>query len=208
MHMDLLNKSQRNVLSLLRKVLRGSEFYLAGGTALALHMGHRRSIDFDWFVRELGDPETLFRLLKTSGVDYVVQSISLETVYLTIQGVQNSFIGYDYPLLRDPVCLPEVGLRIASIEDIVCMKLSAVASRGSRKDFLDLHHLMSHGYPLDKCLRLYVEKYRNRDIAHVIRSLVYFADAEAEPEVEMISPVNWEELKGDFEKWVKALLTR
>jgi len=87
------------------------------------------------------------------------------------------------------------------------MKLSAVASRGSRKDFFDLHHLMFHVYPLEDCLRLYREKYQNRDVGHVIRSLVYFADADAEPEVKMIKPVDWEELKDDFERWVKDLAT-
>lgn len=207
MHLEILNNAQKRVLASLGKVLVDTDFYLAGGTALALQLGHRRSIDFDWFVRKLGEPETLFRLLKTLEIDYVVQSISFETVYLTVEGVQNSFIGYDYHMLRNTVRHPDVGIQMASIEDIACMKLSAVAARGSRKDFFDLHHLMSHVYPLEDCLGLYMEKYQNRDVGHVIRSLVYFADAEVEPEVNMIQPLEWEDLKNDFERWVKDLVT-
>lgn len=205
MHIEILNDPQKRILAGLGEVLEGTDYYLAGGTALALQLGHRRSIDFDWFTRKLGEPEALFRLLKAQRVDYVVQSVSPETVYLTIEGVQNSFIGYDYPMLRDTIRLPDVGIQMASIEDIACMKLSAVASRGSRKDFLDLHHIMSHRYPLEDCLPLYMEKYQNRDIGHVIRSLVYFADADGEPEVKMIQPVDWEDVKNTFERWVRGL---
>ncbi|MCD6306939.1 MAG: nucleotidyl transferase AbiEii/AbiGii toxin family protein [Deltaproteobacteria bacterium] len=205
MHTELLSAEQKEVLAILGKALEGTDYYLAGGTALAIHLGHRRSIDFDWFIRKQGDPETLFRLLKTSGIDYVVQSIGIETVYLTIATVQNSFIGYDYPMLRDTVLLPDAGIQMAAIEDIACMKLSAVASRGSRKDFFDLHHVISHRYPMEACLRLYGEKYQNRDIGHVIRSLVYFEDAEREPKVRMVQPVSWEDVKTDFERWVTAL---
>ena len=64
---------------------------------------------------------------------------------------------------------------------------------------------MTHGCSLDDNLRLYMEKYQNRDIGHVIRSLVYFADADEEPEVKMIRPVDWNHVKKDFEKWVKSL---
>ncbi len=205
MHIEILSDAQKSVLASLANALDGTAYYLAGGTALALQLGHRRSIDFDWFIRKLGEPEGLFRLIKALQMDYVVESVSIETVYLTIEGVQNSFIGYDYPMLRDTVRLPDMGIQMASIEDIACMKLSAVASRGSRKDFFDLHHLMSHFYPLEGCLRLYMEKYQNRDIGHVIRSLVYFEDADGEPEVKMKRPVDWEDVKKDFEKWVKSL---
>ena len=136
MHIEILSNAQKRVLASLAQVLYSTDYYLAGGTALALQLGHRRSIDFDWFIRKLGEPEGLFRLMKALQMDYVVESVSIETVYLTIEGVQNSFIGYDYPMLRDTVPIPDTAIRMASMEDIACMKLSAIASRGSRKDFL------------------------------------------------------------------------
>lgn len=205
MHIEILSDAQRRALTSLDNPLAGTDFYLAGGTALSLQVGHRRSVDFDWFIARLEDPEALFQRLKSFKIDFQVQSVSLETAYLTIEGVQISFIGYDYPMLGKKVSLPGFGIQMASIDDIACMKLSAIASRGSRKDFVDLHYLIRNFDPIENYLQLYMKKYRERDIGHVVRSLGYFADAEAEPEIRMIKPVIWEDLKTDFEGWVRDL---
>jgi hypothetical protein len=85
------------------------------------------------------------------------------------------------------------------------MKLSAIASRGSRKDFIDLYFLIKQYHPIEFYLQSYMEKYQNRDIGHVVRSLVYFDDAETEPDMKMVKPFVWADLKSDFEKWVKEL---
>ena len=205
MHIEILSAPQRKALALFGNALTGSDFYLAGGTALSLQVGHRYSVDLDWFAPRLGEPETLFQRLKSFGIDFKVLSISFETVYLTIYGVQTSFIGYDYPMLQQKATLPEFEIQMAGTDDIACMKLSAIASRGSQKDFVDLHYLIKHFHSLEDYLQLYMKKYENRDIGHVVRSLVYFVDAEAEPEIRMIKPVIWQDLKTDFEKWVKDL---
>lgn len=205
MHIDILSDVQRKILPLLAKAVANTDFYLAGGTALALQIGHRPSMDFDWFIRKLGDPEILFSRLKSFNIDFEIQSVSLETVYLNIESVQISFIGYDYPMLQPKVLWPEYGIHLAALDDIACMKLSAIASRGSRKDFVDLHFLIKRFFSLEDCLRYYTKKYENRDIGHVIRSLVYFSDAEIEPEIRMEKPLVWEDLKLDFEKRVKDL---
>jgi len=205
MHIEILSTPQRKAVELLGKALTDSNFYLAGGTALSLQVGHRRSVDLDWFIPRLGEAENLFQRLRFFGIDFKVLSVSLETVYLTIQDVQISFIGYNYPMLQQTVTLPEFGIQMAATDDIACMKLSAITSRGSRKDFVDLHYLIRHFHSLEDYLRLYAKKYDNRDIGHVVKSLVYFADAEVEPEIKLIKPVLWQDLKADFEKWVKDL---
>ncbi|NLD39514.1 MAG: hypothetical protein GX654_21895 [Desulfatiglans sp.] len=90
------------------------------------------------------------------------------------------------------------------------MKLSAIASRGSRssrKDFVDLYYLINKFKPLEAYLKLYIKKYKNRDIWHVIRSLAYFKDAESEPEINIIEPFDWVKMKADFEDWIKMLST-
>ena len=89
--------------------------------------------------------------------------------------------------------------------DIACMKLTAIASRGSRKDFIDLHFLIKGFYSLEETLNYYMKKYENRDIGHVVRSLVYFVDADAEPDIRMVKPAAWGDVKSDFEKWVKKI---
>ena len=204
-HIDILSDAQKKVLPALAKALANTDFYLAGGTALALQVGHRQSMDFDWFIPKLGDPEILFNRLKSLDIVFEIQSISFETVYLNIDTTQMSFIGYEYPMLQPKVLWTELGVHLAGMNDIACMKLSAIASRGSRKDFFDLHYLIKHFLSLEDYLRLYMKKYKNRDIGHVVRSLVYFADAETEPDIKMIKPLVWQDLKSDFEKWVKYL---
>jgi len=208
MNVEVLSDAQKEVLSLLGPALANSDFYLAGGTALALQVGHRTSVDLDWFSPKLGEPEALFRKLRSSEIDFEIQSISFETVYITIHSVQASFIGYDYPMLQPNVPWSEFGIQLAGIDDIACMKLSAIASRGSKKDFIDLYYLIKHFHTLKDCLRLYNRKYGKRDMGHVVRSLVYFTDAEDEPDIELIKPIIWEDLNRDFENWVKALNVR
>jgi len=205
MHIEILSDAQREALLLLGKALADSDFYLAGGTALALQVGHRISVDLDWFIPKLGEPEAFFHKLKSFKIDFEVSSVNFETVYLTIHGAEVSFIGYDYLMLQQKVSLPEFGIQMAGIDDIGCMKLSAIASRGYRKDFIDLHYLINHFHSLKDYLQLYTKKYQNRDIGHVVRSLVYFTDAETEPDIKTIKPIIWQDLKTDFEKWVKSL---
>ena len=204
-HTNILTEAQKRILPNLAKALANTDFYMAGGTALALQLGHRQSVDFDWFIPKLGDQEILFQRLKSLNISFEVHSVSFETVYLMIDSIRMSFIGYDYPFLQPKLHWPQYNLYLSSILDIACMKLSAIASRGSRKDFVDLYFLINHSYPLEHFLRSYMEKYQNRDIGHVVRSLVYFDDAETEPETKMLKPFAWSDLKSDFEKWVKDL---
>ena len=82
------------------------------------------------------------------------------------------------------------------------MKLSAVTNRGSRKDFIDLYYLITNFRSLESYLDLFQKKYQQQDIGHVIRSLVFFEDAEQEPEIELFYQVDWQKLKHDFESWV------
>ncbi len=106
-------------------------------------------------------------------LDFTVISVSLETIYLEINSVQLSFIGYGYPMLEPPVLWDEYGVRMAGVDDIAYMKLSAIANRGSRKDFIDLHYIISNLQPLPYYLRLFSQKYQQVDIGHIVRSLFF-----------------------------------
>ena len=203
---EILNQTQESLLHKLSKALIDSSYYLAGGTALALRLGHRLSKDFDWFIAKVGDPEDLFRTLKSFNISFSVISVAYETIYLNIDSIQVSFIGYDYPLLAQPEKADsKYPFLIAGLDDIACMKISAIASRGSKKDFVDLYFLIKEFRPLETYLKLYTKKYWNRDIGHLVKSLVYFKDAELEPELNMVKSFDWEKMKNDFEKWVKKL---
>ena len=97
-------------------------------------------------------------------------------------------------------------LPLAHRDDIAAMKLAAIASRGSRKDFVDLWVLISRHRPLEAYLELYRRKFATRDVGHVVRSLTYFEDAEQEPELRMLMPLDWEEVKRDLLRAVGGLL--
>jgi len=195
-----------SVYRVLSTVLAGSDFYLAGGTALAFQLGHRISVDLDFMSATFEDPEDLLRLLRDRRLKFETTLISKGTLYLDVDGVQVSFFAYRYPMLA-PLIRPSDGLLpLAHPDDIAAMKLAAITSRGSRKDFIDLWCLIREGCSLDSCLGLFRRKYSSRDIGHVIRSLTYFDDADLDPEPRMLIKVSWEQIMADFIAWVDALL--
>ncbi|MBI5183199.1 MAG: nucleotidyl transferase AbiEii/AbiGii toxin family protein [Nitrospinae bacterium] len=103
------------------------------------------------------------------------------------------------------IFVPEYQVYLASPDDIACMKLSAIGSRGTKKDFIDLYFLIKNFKSLEEYLKLYARKFSTRDIGHILRSLVYFEDAESEPDIWMIRPLIWEELKADMERFVREI---
>jgi hypothetical protein len=179
-------------------------FYLAGGTALAAQLGHRRSVDLDWFTEErLVDPLMLGQELREEGVSFVTGQVARGTLHGMVSGVRASFLEYRYPLLEPTVSWPEFECSLASLPDLACMKLSAVSQRGARKDFVDIYALVERYQPLTKLLGLYQQKYSVADIAHVLYGLAYFDDAENERMPKMLWPVNWRTMKKSIQQWVR-----
>lgn len=182
--------------------LGDSDFYLAGGTALALQEGHRRSVDLDLFSPTFDQPEGLLRRLDPALPGLAVMATAPRTLDLIVSGVQVSFFGYAYPLLA-PLLPAGAGLLpLASPDDIAVMKLAAVAGRGSRKDFVDLWLLVRRTRTLAEFIELYRQKFSTRDIGHVLRSLVFLDDADEEPELDLLIDLPWDEVKRDITLWV------
>jgi hypothetical protein len=176
--------------------------YLAGGVAVAMRLRHRLSKDLDVFVSRddlVPDPTTLPRGSR-------VTARAPGTLYVEIGGVPTSVIRYAYPLLAPLERLKGSALALASLEDLGCMKLSAIASRGAMRDFWDLHEILrARDVPLDRALVEYQRKYVSDDVGHVVRSLVYFGDADTAPRPEGLSAEQWKKIKSDFRRWVRAL---
>lgn len=178
-------------------------FYLAGGTALALHLGHRRSVDLDFFSVDPFNEDMLVATLQALP-ELSILAKSTQTLHLHVSGIKLSFIGYSYPLLFP---LEQFrGLAVADARDIACMKLSALASRGSRRDFVDLY-VAAQRYALPQLLQFFQRKFvqANYSVVHVQKSLVYFVDAEKEPMPAMLLPLSWEEVKAFFVREVRNL---
>ena len=177
-----------------RGVLDG--VYLAGGTGLALQLGHRRSVDLDLFSqREFAPGDLRARLGEIDGLQ--IRQIGRGTLHLELHELLVSFLHYPYPLLF-PQSQLEV-LSVADPRDIACMKLDAIASRGSRRDFVDLY-MVAKAYGLRAILewagRKYVAAPYNR--VHLLKALTYFVDAEHEPMPHMLVPLDWPAVRTFF----------
>ena len=207
LHWEAAPEEMKSVLASLSAALAGTDFYLAGGSALALLEGHRISVDLDLFSPSFDDPEAVQRIFGEAHPGAVTTSMSSRTLYLQVEGTTVSLFGYSYPLVA-PLLQPDDSLLpFASREDIAAMKLAAITSRGSRKDFIDLWLLITRHWPLSDCLELFRQKFTTRDIGHVVRSLTYFDDADEEPPLRMLVDIEWDSAKRDFTGWVSDLVT-
>jgi len=205
-HPEALEQLQLKVLDSTGPWLTDQGFRLAGGTALALVYGHRRSVDFDWFTTEsLADPMRLAEALRRAEIDLEVAEVGKGTLHGRVEGVRVTLLEFRYPLLAEPIAWPEKKLALLSLDDVACMKLSAIAQRGSRKDFVDLFVLLQEHRPLDVLLRLYQEKFEVGEIGHVLYALSYFDDAERERMPTMLWPVDWSQVRGTIEREVRKL---
>ena len=178
MHSQILTSTQLAVLDRLAAIPVVRDFYLAGGTALALRHGHRRSIDFDFFRSETFDVQELAAGLGQVFDEYERLPTGEHTLYVRLSGVTTSFFRYPYRLL-DAVEPTPWGFGLASDTDIAAMKIEAIAGRGSRKDFVDLRILCRAGLTLETAFELFERKYgtRRTDRYHRLRALAYFEDA-------------------------------
>lgn len=202
MHENILNPEQKSNLELLGKIPEIKNFYLAGGTALALQIGHRYSVDLDFFIAQKFSTAKLLKKL-LAHPNCVKQSLSEGTLYIALNNVSCSFIVYLYPLIDQTVPSPW-GIQLASIVDIGAMKINAIGGRGYRRDFVDLYFL-AQIRPLPVIWEDFKKRYANTGLStfHVLKSLTYFVDAEKDPLPNMIKRVDWKKIRAFFEKETK-----
>ena len=191
------------LLGLLKRLMGIDELTrlrLVGGTALALQIGHRNSVDIDLFWKHDMDENTIagllqvFKPLKRLGGSRSIQ------VFL-INDIKVDFVNYPYPWLQPPVV--EEGIRMASIEDIAAMKIAAITQRGSRKDFIDLYFLLQR-FELAEILKFYKKKMTDGNEWLALRSMSYFDDADQQPSPAMFQDIEWLEIKTYISKAVEA----
>lgn len=182
----------------------GRTFYLGGGAGLALHLGHRRSADLDFFTRQGFSARDLQRELGTlTGFQPVEQSE--DTLHATVDGVPVSFLAYPYPLVEPPTPL-QPGVPVASIRDIGAMKVSAIVRRGRRRDFIDLYMICRRLRIEDVLESLQQKAGPNASNPYILaKALVYFVDAEQDPPPRMLVPCEWNDVRRFFEGEVKRM---
>lgn len=178
--------------------LKQSPWYLAGGTALALHVGHRRSLDLDFFNPE-GD-FSLASLLKHFPKKIWEADIVREgTVYGRLLGAKVSFIAYPFFRAKEPYSWYG-NVRIVVPRDIAVMKIIAISQRGKKRDFVDLYWYVHHYEPLRDILQRLPAQYPTvtHDYHHILKSLMYFTDAEEDDMPTLYFKVNWRAVKAYF----------
>jgi hypothetical protein len=195
-HPKVIPASTEATLSALRDANLLDLFYLAGGTALALQFGHRLSLDLDFFSPEQFNEDALLQQVQALESFALVTKASY-TLHTTIQKTKVSFLGYSYPMLFPTN--PFLDVAVADPRDIACMKVSAIASRGTKRDFVDLYLCAEH-YGLKEILRLFGQKYEHThySMIHILKSLTFFADAEKDPMPHMLVTLDWDKVKQFF----------
>ena len=205
-----ISAAQRRTLARLSELAALRAFYLAGGTAIAAHLGHRRSLDLDIFSRfpKADLDRARDAILETAG-DAAVISSTGAAVRLLVDGAPVDLVCYPYAPLVSPTAGPG-DFPLASLLDLATMKLSAIARRGLRRDFWDLHAIViDGGIPLESAARAYVKRFgvKESDLYAVLRSLTYYVDAEADVLWPAgLSPRRWAKIRAYFEKNAPALL--
>ncbi len=201
MFYNILKKKSLAILPLLGYF--NKDFYLAGGTGLALQLGHRDSVDFDFFSLKDFKASLLWEKIQKHYKNHKLSKVQQEENTLTIilDDVKLSFFSYPYKLVNK--LIEEKYLKIASIEDIACMKLGAITSRATNKDYVDLYFILKK-ISLNEILSKLIKKMPSLDISLVLKSLIYFKDIVFEPiRFKNQKDIDFKSVKDFFKKEIK-----
>lgn len=150
------------------------EFYLVGGTALALQLNHRNSIDIDLFTSNEFENETIINYITSHQFDFDAKFNFKNTIIGFINKVKVDFICHAYPLVLPPIT--EEGITFLSLQDIAAMKLNAISNSGKRlKDFIDVYFLLQH-FSLHEMIEFYTIKYPRFNPLIPLKAINFFDD--------------------------------
>lgn len=204
-----LAKEQQRTLARLKPVVARDRLYLAGGTAIAYHLGHRRSNDLDLFTEK--GRVSLQRIrshLFAEFSDVKVIETTDVTLHVRVATTAVDIVKYPYPLL-EPAAPGPAGFPTAGPLDLTTMKLAAIARRGIRRDFWDLHALLESGISLQEAADAYRERFgvAENDLYHVLTALTYFGDADRERQYPRgLDKRAWNGIKAYFRAHAPSLL--
>ncbi len=195
------------ILYSLKDVLKKYKMILAGGTALALQLCHRISIDLDFFTEVNLKVESVIIEIRKTGYPFQIISEGEGYLIVFIDEIKVSFFKHDYPFIEKPIIYK--GLQVAGILDIASMKVIAISQRGTKRDFVDLFFILQD-LPFHKVAEHMVKRFGKERInpIHIGKSLVYFSDAESNPEPEYIKgkEIRWDNVKNFFKHHVKQFV--
>jgi hypothetical protein len=190
-----------------QKWLEKSDWYLAGGTALAIQTGHRKSVDLDFFTQKKDFNNVTLLKHFTDDKNWKTTINQEGTVYGELLGAKISFIAYPFFIPKQKY-IKYGAVKIIQPIDVAVMKIIAISQRGRKRDFFDLYWCAKNLEPLGKTIRRLKKQYPAvaHDFNHILKSLVYFADAESDPNPEITFKASWNEVKKFFEKEVPNVM--
>jgi hypothetical protein len=194
LRLDILDKKRIGLLPNL-KFLKEAGFYLAGGTALALYIGHRVSIDFDFYAPEGFDSQKILRKFEKSKIIVNLIQAEEDTLIFKASGIEISLFTYPYRLVM-PLTKTEY-LDMASLEDIAAMKIVAIIQRGIRRDYIDLYFLIKL-LGIKKIFCACEKKYSAFNKYLALQALTYYDDADkasSGQNLAMLKRVSWDDIK-------------
>jgi Nucleotidyl transferase AbiEii toxin, Type IV TA system len=169
------------------------EFYLVGGTSLALQLGHRNSIDIDLFVQHDFDDTDIIELIKSK---YSIQEIfrRKNTIICLIDNIKTDFIKHNYPFVLQPI--QEDGIFFFSKEDIAAMKLHDIIQSGKRlKDFIDIYFLLQH-FSMQQMIGFFTQKYSYSNPMIAMKAVTFFDDIDENMDPpKLVKPLKLEQIK-------------
>ncbi len=201
-NLDILPRAAKKAFIFLSKQAWISKrgWYLAGGTALALQAGHRKSVDLDFFTTK-----SKFNLKTVLG-NFINSNwrVSFEednTIYGELFKAKISFIAYPFFVPKQNF-IQYGSINILHPLDIAVMKIIAISQRGRKRDFFDLYWCAKNIEPLERSIHRLKTQYPSvaHDYHHILKSLVYFDDAESDPEPEIFFKATWKDVKDYFKK--------
>ncbi len=191
LYLSAIDPPALELLSALMHSEKLKHLRLAGGTALALQIGHRKSVDLDLFGDiDFGQIDTnlLFKEFEAVTILKRTENINI----FSINGIKVDFVNYSYRWIDDILCIE--GIRLARMKDIAAMKLAAITGRGSKKDFVDLYFLLNY-FSFNEMLSFYTQKHPDGSAYLLLKSMTYFEDAESEPMPDMLVGLSWQQVK-------------
>lgn len=189
--------------------MKKSTWYLAGGTALALQAGNRKSLDLDFFTekKDFDEKKLITRFINNK--DWQTEVERKNTIYGKLLGAKVSFIAY-------PLFIPKQeplwhgSIRVLNQIDIAVMKITAISQRGRKRDFFDLYWCAKNIESLEQIIKRLKVQYPSvaHDYHHILKSMVYFEDAESDPEPEIYFDADWKKVKRFFTKEIPIIADR
>lgn len=183
MHQEILNSQQLELLALMSAFKR--EYYLVGGTAIALYLGHRRSIDFDMFKQNAINHKKNLDKIIASKFNHIVTRRVSEQMNLIVNGVKVTFFQYPFPVeAKTKAC---EAFRVPSLLTLAAMKAYALGRRSKWKDYVDLYFLLTERFSIQEISTKATELFGELFSEKMFRiQLTYFEDVDYTEAVEFL----------------------